>query len=260
MTESDSTASRPQRARPTYGLPGPVHSGFTPGGGTGSDADRPHAADGSRPHGASTAGAPAGTAPGTSADGAASGTNSTPTGSTLGGGPGPGEPQKRTRRRGRVPLALGIVLLVLIAPVFFIGGIAWAMSSVVGDAGRGPTEFSAAEQQIDLDANHMVFVYVPAEATDATCTASGGVTTIASDAQVTFGNGATYRQALGVAAASDTTATITCTGTDAPAYLGPYSMFGIALPLLLGPVIGVLAGLVGLVLTIVGIVLMVRRR
>ncbi|WP_106506066.1 hypothetical protein [Brachybacterium timonense] len=225
MTESDSTASRPRRARPTYGLPGPVDSGSAPSG-----------------------------------DGAASGPHTIPTGSTLLGGPGSGEPPTRPRRRARVPLALGLVLLVVIAPVFFIGGIAWAMSSVVGDAGRGPTEFTAAEQQITLEANHMVFVYVPAEATDATCTASGGVTTIASDAEVTFGNGSTYRQALGVAATSDTTATITCTGTDAPAYLGPYSMFGIALPLLLGPVIGVLAGLVGLVLTIVGIVLMVRRR
>lgn len=230
MTESDSTASRPRRARPTYGLPGPVDSDSAPSG-----------------------------------DGATSGahtmpTDTMPTGGTLAGGPGSGEPPTRPRRRGRVPLALGLVLLVVIAPVFFIGGIAWAMSSVVGDAGRGPTEFTAAEQQITLDANHMVFVYVPAEATDATCTASGGVTTIASDAEVTFGNGSTYRQALGVAATSDTTATITCTGTDAPAYLGPYSMFGIALPLLLGPVIGVLAGLVGLVLTIVGTVLMVRRR
>ena len=45
-----------------------------------------------------------------------------------------------------------------------------------------------------------------------------------------------------------------------PARLGPYSVFSMAGPLLIGLVIGVLAGLIGLVLTIVGIVKLVRSR
>ena len=67
-------------------------------------------------------------------------------------------------------------------------------------------------------------------------------------------------QTLGVAALEDTTVSISSTGTAAPAYLGPYSLFKMAGPLLSGPIIGVGAGLIGLVLTIVGIVLLVRSR
>jgi hypothetical protein len=83
---------------------------------------------------------------------------------------------------------------------------------------------------------------------------------VPSSTATTFGDGSEYVQVLGVASLQDTTATISCTGTEAPAYLGPYSLFGMMAPLVIGPIIGVVAGLVGLVLTIVGIVLLVRSR
>ena len=86
------------------------------------------------------------------------------------------------------------------------------------------------------------------------------MTTVGTSGTVTAPDGTEYEQTLGAVATADTTATITCEGTQAPAYMGPLDVFGIALPLVLGPIIGILAGLVGLVLTIVGIVLLVRSR
>jgi hypothetical protein len=163
-----------------------------------------------------------------------------------------------------LPLVIGLVLLVVIAPVATIVGIVWSLSSLVGDASTGPTPMEASSTH-ELSAQEMLIVYVPAEdAGSAECTAEGSsagdITTVPSSTTTTFGDGSEYVQVLGVASLQDTTATITCTGTDAPASLGPYSLFGMMAPLVIGPIIGVVAGLVGLVLTIVGIVLLVRSR
>jgi hypothetical protein len=163
-----------------------------------------------------------------------------------------------------LPLVIGLVLLVVIAPAATIIGIVWSLGSLVGDATSGPTPIEASTT-LELSANEMVIVYVPAEdAATAECTAEGSapgaVTTVPSSTATTFGDGSEYVQVLGVASLQDTTATISCTGTEAPAYLGPYSLFGMMAPLVIGPIIGVVAGLVGLVLTIVGIVLLVRSR
>jgi hypothetical protein len=177
--------------------------------------------------------------------------------------PSPGGSRPK-RRRGVLPLVIGLVLLVVIAPVATVVGIIWSVSSLVGDASSGPTPMEASST-LELSAQEMVIVYVPAEdAATAECTAegtsAGDLTTVPSSTSTTFGDGSEYVQVLGVASLQDTTATISCTGTDAPAHLGPYSLFGMMAPLVIGPIIGVVSGLVGLVLTIVGIVLLVRSR
>ncbi|WP_245822534.1 hypothetical protein [Brachybacterium avium] len=162
-------------------------------------------------------------------------------------------------------MIIGLVLLLVIGPAATIGGIVWSVGSLAGDAASGPTVIGADSSEIDVSANEMLIVYVPQEdAAGAECTAEGSqpgaLSVVPSASSVTFGDGSRYEQKIGVAVLEDTTVTISCTGTDAPAYLGPYSLFGMAAPLLIGPIIGLISGLVGLVLTIVGIVLLVRSR
>ncbi|MBB5832339.1 hypothetical protein [Brachybacterium aquaticum] len=178
---------------------------------------------------------------------------------------GPGSTGTR-RRRGVLPLVIGLVLLLIVAPAATIIGIVWSVSSLVGDATSGPTPMDGTSVTMELPANEMVIVYVPeADTGSAQCTAEGAdpgaITTVPSTpTTTTFGNGEEYTQLLGVASLQDTQVTISCTGTDAPAYLGPYSLLGMMAPLVIGPIIGLVAGLTGLVLTIVGIVLLVRSR
>lgn len=176
---------------------------------------------------------------------------------TGGYGGGPAAPRKR---RGVWPLVIGIVLLV-VSVVVFIGGIVWSMSSLVGDTMEGPIAMEGGTAEIQLEANEMVIVYVPSEDTSATCTAEGdGVSTVPTSGSVQFPDGTTYEQSLGVVSTTGGTITISCTDTEAPGYLGPYSLFGIAAPLIIGPVIGIVLGLIGLILVIVGIVKLVRSR
>ena len=142
------------------------------------------------------------------------------------------------------------MLLVVVAPVVTIGGIIWSISSLAVDASTGPVAMEGATAQVEVPADAMLIVYVPkADEATAECTAEGAdpgaVTTVPSSTDTTFGDGSEYVQVLGVAAVQDTTVTVTCTGTDAPAHLGPYSVFSMAGPLLIGLVIGVLAGLIG---------------
>ncbi len=139
------------------------------------------------------------------------------------------------------------------------------MSSLVGGVTSGPTPMDGGTATIEVAANEMLIVYVPAADADAAqCTAEGSapgaVSTVPSSGSVTFADGQEYVQVLGVASLDDTTVTLTCTETEAPGYLGPYSLLGVAAPLLIGPIIGVVAGLIGLVLTIVGIVRLARSR
>ena len=258
MSAGDPTTPAP-RKRPSFGLPGPT----TPAPGADPQPGAPiHDPYGQAPqqgYGQASYGA-------SFADGPQTGPlpPSALAASHTGGpsAPGPGRPG---RRRGVLPLVIGLVLLLVIAPAATIVGIVWSLGSLVGDASEGPTPMEASSATLELSANEMVIVYVPAaDAATAECTAEGSdpgaVTTVPSSTATTFGNGEEYVQVLGVASLQDTTATISCTGTDAPAHLGPYSLFGMMAPLVIGPIIGVVAGLVGLVLTIVGIVLLVRSR
>lgn len=261
MSDGESTTPAP-RKRQSFGLPGPT----TPGPGAdpqpGAPAHDPYGQAPQRGYGQASYGT-------SFADGPQTGPlpPSALAASHTGGpsAPGPGRSGRSGRRRGVLPLVIGLVLLLVIAPVATIVGIVWALGSLVGDASEGPTPMEASSATLELSANEMVIVYVPAaDAATAECTAEGSdpgaVTTVPSSTATTFGNGEEYVQVLGVASLQDTTATISCTGTDAPAHLGPYSLFGMMAPLVIGPIIGVVAGLVGLVLTIVGIVLLVRSR
>lgn len=261
MSDGESTTPAP-RKRPSFGLPGPT----TPAPGADPQQGAPsHDPDGQAPqqgYGQASYGT-------SFADGPQTGP--LPPGALAAsppGGPsasGPGRSGRSGRRRGVLPLVIGLVLLLAIAPAATIVGIVWSLGSLVGDASEGPTPMEASTATLELSANEMVIVYVPAtDAATAECTAEGSdpgaITTVPSSTATTFGNGEEYVQVLGVASLQDTTATISCTGTDAPAHLGPYSLFGMMAPLVIGPIIGVVAGLAGLVLTIVGIVLLVRSR
>ena len=174
--------------------------------------------------------------------------------------------QPKKRRRGIIPLVIGLVLLVVVAPLVTIGGLVWGMRSLAGDTMTGPTVLTGGTGEVEVSANEMLLLYVPtADAENATCTAesadqNNSVVVTPSSGSITFADGSSYEQKMGIASVSDTTVVITCEGTDSPAYLGPYSVFGIGGPLLIGLAVGVLAGLVGLVLVIVGIVKLVRSR
>lgn len=240
MSDGESTPPAPRR-RPSYGLPAPT-------------GPAPDPADGPATLGAPSYATPPGGAP------AAHDPYRPQTGPLpVSGRPGPAP----RRRRGLWPLIIGLVLLLVVGPAATIGGLVWSLGSLASDASSGPIVMEGSSAEIPVDAQQMLIVYVPAQdAAAAECTAEGTgpdqVSTVASSSPITFADGSEYEQALGVASLADTTVTITCTGTDAPAYLGPYSVFGMAAPLLIGPIIGVVAGLIGLVLTIVGIVRLVR--
>ena len=261
MSDGESTTPAP-RKRPSFGLPGPT----TPAPGAdpqqGAPAHDPYGQAPQQGYGQASYGASFADGPQTGPlppSALAASHTSGPSAS------GPGRTGRPGRRRGVLPLVIGLVLLLVIAPAATIVGIVWSLGSLVGDASEGPTPMEASSATLELSANEMVIVYVPAaDAATAECTAEGSdpgaVTTVPSSTATTFGNGEEYVQVLGVASLQDTTATISCTGTDAPAHLGPYSLFGMMAPLVIGPIIGVVAGLVGLVLTIVGIVLLVRSR
>ena len=287
MSDGESTPPA-RRTRPSYGLPGPTSPapGGDGGNGTPASGSTPYGAPaqggshGSQPYGSPAYGTPAYGSPayGEPSHSAPSGGEGWAPQGPQGPGqdpyqpltgplPGSGGPATapRGRRRGLLPLLIGLVLLLVIGPAAAIGGILWSVGSLAGDATTGPNEMGAATAEVEVEANNMLLVYVPqADSSTAECTAEGSqpgaVSSVPSSTAITFGDGSEYVQTLGVAALEDTTVTISCTGTDAPAYLGPYSLFKMAGPLLIGPIIGVVAGLIGLVLTIVGIVLLVRSR
>lgn len=284
MSDGESTTPAPRR-RPSYGLPGPT----SPAPGYGAAPD-------SVPDAASGTGAtpdPGYSAPGRSDFGEPSphasglygqdshGQNShshdsyghnayghdsyTPRTGPLPATGGPATAPAPRRRRGLLPLIIGLVLLLVIGPAATIGGIIWSLGSLAADASTGPVALEGATSEVEVSANEMLIVYVPQEdAAEAQCTAEGtdpgAVSTVPSSTSTTFGDGSQYVQVLGVAALDDTTVTISCTGTESPAFLGPYSLLKMAGPLLIGPLIGLIAGLSGLVLTIIGIVLLVRSR
>lgn len=299
MPDGETTTPAPRR-RPVYGRPAPASSGPASGpdaSGHGTAAPG-GAAYGGSAHGDPSYGSYGGPAQGDAAQhGAAAqsgpaahhgGSPQAPAFHNAFGSPAPGSPSgpfadgpatgplpqqpprqptgsAPSRRRGLWPLLIGLALLVIIAPAATIGGLVWSFSSLVGDASTGPTVIEGGTGEFEVGKNQMLILYVPAEdAAGAQCTAegtsSGAVSQFPTSGSVTFGDGSSYEQVLGVAATEDTTVTISCTGTEAPAYLGPYSLLGIAAPMLIGPITGIVAGLIGLILTIIGIVRLVRSR
>ncbi|MFC0675120.1 hypothetical protein [Brachybacterium hainanense] len=248
MSEQD---GRPPRSRPVYGLPAeqapapPAPGGPGPFGQPGPAAEEPAWRPLEQPSGAAPVqhGAPSQPLPG-------------PTGA----------PGRRSRRPGVICLVLGLVSLVVLSPAALVLGFVFGMGGLVGDAAEGPTPFPGESVSLETPANSMVIVYVAqADAATASCTAesdgSAALTPVPQSGTVTFGDGSTYQQVLGVAAHGDTTMTITCEGTTSPpAYLGPYGMAAFMGPLAAGIIGGLLLGLIGLILTIIGIVILVRRR
>lgn len=237
-------AERPGRRRPSYGLPGPAQQS-DPGQHSVS-AQHPGSTQQPSPHDSAESRIPASL-------------GSAPTAPSRVPGVRP------RRRRGLVSLIVGLVLLLVVAPAVTFGGIIWAMASLVGHVDQGPIALDGPTSQVEVSANEMLIVYVPEEdAARATCTATGSpegsVTAVASSGEVQFADGTRYQQKLGVVATQDSTVTVTCEGTDAPVRLGPLSLVSVAVPLLAGPLIGVVVGLVGLVLAIVGLVRLLRSR
>lgn len=261
MSDGDTTAPGQSR-RPTYGLPAPTPQ---PGdaaapGAYGSPA--PQGQYGSTaPQGQYSSPAPQGQfgspAPQEPAAWTSHGAAPSPAG-------GPSAPAPAHRRRGLVPLIVGLALLIIVGPAAAVGGIIWGFTGVMGQATDGPTVVQGTSGTVEMGEGEMLILYVPTADAGATCTVEGAspsdLTTVPTSGTITAPDGTSYEQSLGVVATADTTATITCTGTEAPAYMGPLDVFGIALPLILGPIIGVVVGLVGLILAIVGAVLLVRSR
>jgi F0F1-type ATP synthase assembly protein I len=283
------------RPRPSYGLPGPSAGGQSndgagssrpsfglPGAGSTDGTSGPggtagQGAPGQRPDQGSPFGAPApsgsdGGAP--SQPGSSGSQPPAPSGYVMPGvgGSGPGGPAgptgagTATRRRGRVPLFVGIALIV-IALIVAIVGVILGVRNIANAVGDGPQTITDGSADVQLDNLEMLIVYVPAEdASTAECKASSPddsvVETQSGGQDITFPNGDSYVQTLGVASTTSTTVTLDCTGTTSAdaAYVGPINPMGLLVPLIGGPVLGVMIGLVGLVLTIVGIVLMVRSR
>lgn len=271
MPDGESTTPGP-RKRPVYGRPAPASAGAASGPDSAAHSGSAHSGSA---QGASVQGGSAHsgfTHSGFAQDPSSQGSFAhEPYPDTPATGPLPAQPPRSSggsspsTRRGLAPLIIGLVLLLIIGPAATIGGLVWSFSSLVGDATTGPTVVEGGTGELEIGKNEMLILYVPAaDADSAQCTAegssSGAVTEFPTSGSVTFGNGTSYEQALGVAATADTTVTISCTGTDSPAYLGPYSVTKMAAPMLIGPIIGIIAGLIGLILTIIGIVRLVRSR
>ncbi|GAA1722217.1 hypothetical protein [Brachybacterium phenoliresistens] len=292
MSEQDGLTPSPRRPRPVYGLPasppGPGEAPPDPQAPSSDAGWAQHPPAGSMPPaGSGPAAAPAssgawgqpsaqpaghaGHTPGPAGDpagpyGQGPSAPSWQAGSAQSGPQGPASVDPGRRRgRGTIPLVLGLVMLLVLAPAALVIGLVLSVNHLVGDAVAGPTVMPGSTATVEVPSNSMVIVYVPeADAATAECTAEGEggtVTVVPQSSTVQFGDGSTYHQVLGAVAQGDTRMTITCTGTTADAaYLGPYSIFGMAGPMLAGIGGGVLLGLVGLVLLIVGIVTKVRGR
>lgn len=260
------------RPRPSFGLPGPTPSGSdgswgqTGASGQPGAAGQPGASDSSGPTGyvlppkgqRGPTAAPTGPAFGPAGHAGQAGP----------GGPmGPAGAAAPARRRGKLPLILGIVLIVVALAVAIIGPVI-SVRNVVSAIDADGNAISDGKADVQLDEFDMILIYVPSEdAGSAECTSSSpGESSVQTDSgggqSVTFPNGTSYEQRSGVLATSDTTVTVECTGTSSAdaMYVGPINVWGFVVPFFGGIVAGLFVGLIGLVLTIVGIVLLVRTR
>jgi hypothetical protein len=148
--------------------------------------------------------------------------------------------------------------------LFAIGGILIGSAQIGEQAVSGPATLGT-EDTMDLESWEMVTVYIPQTDVDAGagCTAEADdpsqIQQVPSSSQVQFPDGM-YVQTLGIMATGDTAVTITCEGTDAAAFLGPFSVAKMMGFMIGGPILGLLTGTIGLVLLVIGIVLLVRSR
>lgn len=159
-----------------------------------------------------------------------------------------------------MPLILGLVLLLLVGPGLIIGGIigtAGGAASQISD----PIAFEGGQMQTPIEPMEMVIVYVPEAVADQTeCLGEGVVpgSIVSQETQgtVVLGDGNTYRQQVSFSSTQSTTLTVTCSGPDGGPlqYVGPMNSLWMVAPLFIGVGLGILAGTIGLVLTIVGIV------
>jgi hypothetical protein len=259
------------RRRPSYGLPGPQQgpqgqssygSSPQPGNGYGSPAQGGHGSPAGA-DGAGYGGGPSASDP--------FGPPATPTG-RMGYAGGPGFPvhgatAPRKKRRGIIPLVIGIVLVVVGLFTTFFGAVAGvtvgAMKSGSGSFTAQP--FDGDSATMDLDGYSMVMIAVPEEdAGKARCTVDssiqGAITETDTEQDLPMPDGSTYKTTTSFITTQATTATIDCEGTDSPAYVGPIglSLSDVGGPLIVGTVIGALPGILGVVLIIVGIVKLVR--
>lgn len=262
MSEQDGRTPGARRPRPVYGLPADP-SAAPPAPQPGAPQPAPPAQDGT-PAGSWGAPASAWQSPPPAAGGPGPWGPGGP--GTDGSGTGGQHPAAAgRRRRGIVPLVLGLVMLLVLAPAALVIGLVLSVDHLVGDAVAGPTPMPGGTATVEVPGSSMVIVYVAeADAATAECTATGEggtVTVVPQSSTVQFGDGSTYHQVLGAVAQGDTTMTLSCTGVTAdPGYLGPYSMYRTAGPMFIGLGGGVLLGLIGLVLLIIGIVALVRSR
>ena len=166
------------------------------------------------------------------------------------------------KRRGAIPLVLGVLSLALSVVALIIGLFVGA-GSMMGVLSSGLTPVSG-PTEVAAESGQMYLVYIP-EGSATTCTAAGttpdaAVTVPAQVGSAPLGpNGETYEPVLGVQASESTTITITCTGEDA-GYMGPVDATSVMVPLGIGFLVGTVLGILGLVLIIVGIVRLVRSR
>src|SRR5699024_12164300 len=90
-------------------------------------------------------------------------------------GPVPSAQAPRRKQRGLLPLIIGIVLLVVVAPVAFIGGVLRSISSVVEDAVAGPTVLEGGRREGEVAANELRLLCGPAADAEAGERSAGAV-------------------------------------------------------------------------------------
>lgn len=254
------------RQRPSYGLPGPSPTpgaDQTPGsGGDGSSGSDGHG-PGSEQGGAvpSSTGAGAGTGYRSAASYPAFSAGGDP--AAPGGPLGASAPPRR--RRGLRMLIVGICLLIL-GPVLIVVGLILGVRGPMQATSAGLTEMTDATATIQAESWEMVIVLVPAaDAASARCTAAGGapgdIQSVGAEGGTQVSqDGTTYVQSVAVMASTDTSVTITCSGTSQAVYMGPINALSVLLPIGIGLLLGIPLLLVGGILTIIAIVRMVRSR
>ena len=183
----------------------------------------------------------------------------------------------KPKRRGVWPLVIGLVLMVIVAPVVFFGGVTYAAKHVVNVA--RDAELVQSGGTVTLDANEKALVMVDVGAAPnselsvnsdtsvatQTCEVAGpdGVATVDTGFGLSANlNGRSYESAGVYTATSAGAYTVTCagpakvlSGADATGLIG-----GTLMPAVVGFLLATLAGLIGLGLAILGIVRLVRSR
>ncbi|MCS6711459.1 hypothetical protein JSY14_05255 [Brachybacterium sp. EF45031] len=172
------------------------------------------------------------------------------------------------RRKGLIPLILGLLSMLVGAPAAVLIGIAVAVGSMVGHVTEQPPTVPPTGLTVEAEAQQMFLVMVPSEqSADTTCTATSpeqaALTTVpAGNDPVVLADGRSYTPVVGVGTLEATPVTVQCEGPGAAGavVMGPLGIMEMGLPLLIGLGVSLLLGLLGLGLTILGIVRLLRSR